>query len=344
MWVGKPTADLLESGNHHVLGALGFASTNVLIRLLPFYHSRRFLMSSITADLIKALREATGAGMSLCKQALEAAGGEIEEAKKWLRTKGIAVGAKKSDRHAGEGVIALRTSGDLGCAIELSCETDFVARNEIFIDLTNKVLEVAFTAPTAAVEDLLEAPFGGLTLREHILEAAGTLGENIVLRRATHIRVNQGVVAGYLHMPWAPGLGKLGVLVGLESAAPADQLQALGKDIGMHIAFNQPPYVDVDSVPEKEINAERDALLDQLAKEGRTGDVASKILDGRMKKFFEQVTLLDQPFVRDDKQTVRDLLQAFEKTSGHSVTVGCFSYLRVGQTSESVQAAASGAE
>lgn len=281
-------------------------------------------MAEITSEMVKELREKSGAGMMDCKKALAENGGDVEVALDWLRKKGIAAAAKKSGRVAAEGLVGVAVSGTRGAAIELNSETDFVARNEKFQALASEIAQLALTQGKN-VEDLKNARHSsGKTVAEEVTNHIAIIGENISLRRSTVLEVGQGVVASYVHNSSAPGLGKIGVLVALESTGPADKLTALGKQIAMHIAAAKPEALDVASVDPASLEREKDVLREQSKASGKPAEIIEKMLEGRVRKYYEEVVLLEQVFVMDGKTKISDVVAQAGKEMGAPVKLAAF--------------------
>lgn len=282
-------------------------------------------MAAITAGLVKDLREKTGAGMMDCKAALEANGGDVEQAIDWLRKKGLAKAAKKSGRVAAEGLVAVAVSGNRGVVVEVNSETDFVARNEEFQSLVRTIANVALEKK-ADVEALLGTHYpGGATVQEAISNAIATIGENMNLRRAAELQVHQGVVGQYIHNQVAPGLGKIGVIVALESAGKADELATLGRQVAMHIAAASPLALDASGLDPAVVAREKAVLADKNA--GKPAHVLEKIVESGLKTYYKEVCLLDQAFVHDSGKTVAQAVKEAEGRVGGAIAVkGFFRY------------------
>ncbi|WGF89467.1 translation elongation factor Ts [Marinivivus vitaminiproducens] len=295
-------------------------------------------MAAITAALVKELRDKTGAGMMDCKAALNETDGDIEGAVDWLRKKGIAQAAKKSSRQASEGLIGLAASGTSGAMVELNSETDFVSRNESFQELLRAITGVAAEA-NGDVEVLkgLIVPSTGKTVADSITDGIAVIGENLSLRRTIALRVDQGVVASYVHGALAPGLGRIGVLVGLESSGDTDKLQEAGKQIAMHIAATQPQSVTIESMPADVVARERAIHAEQAAASGKPANIIEKMVDGRMRKFYEDSVLLEQAFVVDTEKKVKHAVEELAKELGTPVSVTGFVRFAVGEGIEKVQ-------
>jgi elongation factor Ts len=274
---------------------------------------------TVTAALIKELREKSGAGMLDCKKALEETKANVEDAIDWLRKKGLAAAAKKSGRTAAEGLVAANVAGTKGIVIELNAETDFVARNEDFQNLVSNIAQVAQN--TAGDVDALKAasyPTGG-TVADAITTAISTIGENMNLRRFKTVSVKEGLVVAYIHNATKAGMGKIGVLVGLQSSAPADKLEALGKQIAMHVAAAKPEALHRSGVDGSRLERERQVLIEQSIASGKSAEIAEKMVEGRIRKFYEEVVLLEQLFVIDGKTPVQDVIAAAAKDAGTAI-------------------------
>ncbi len=274
-------------------------------------------MAEITAAKVKELREKTGAGMMDAKRALVEADGDMEAAIEALRKKGLSKAEKKSSRTAAEGLIAIAIDGTKGAIVEINSETDFVARNEQFQTFARKVAGAALDNGKD-VATLAEADLEGRSVKDTLTDLIATIGENMTLRRSATLEVSQGVVVGYMHNALADNLGKIGVLVALESDKDAATLEALGKQIAMHVAAAFPKYLDKESVDTAAIDKERDFLLEQAKAEGKPEEIAQKMVEGRMRKFYEEVCLLEQIFVVDGETKISKLLDdAGAKLTGY---------------------------
>jgi elongation factor Ts len=282
-------------------------------------------MADVSAALVKELRDKTGAGMMDCKRALGDTGGDIEAAVDWLRTKGLAAAAKKSGRIAAEGLVGVATRGVAGAVVEVNSETDFVARNELFQAFVRTVSGLAVGA-TGDVEALKEAPYPGTgrTVVGELTELVARIGENLVLRRSHRLAVTQGVVASYVHNSLAPGLGKIGVLVALESSAAEDALVALGRQLAMHVAAANPLYLDTAAVPAAALERERAVLREQAKETAKTEAIVERMVEGRLRKFYEEAVLLEQVFVIDGESRVGKVVEAAAKSAGAPIRVAGF--------------------
>ncbi len=289
-------------------------------------------MAQITASLVKELRERTGAGMMDCKKALQETGGDIEAAVDWLRKKGLAAAAKKAGRAATEGLVAVVTEDGRGAVVEVNSETDFVARNETFQELVGRIarLALAVKGDEAALRQATVAETGR-SVEEEITHAIATIGENIRLRRAAYLEVSPGLVAGYVHAQSAPGMGRIGVLVALRSEAPAERLAELGKQLAMQVAAASPQAVSVERLDPKVVAREREILTEQARASGKPENIIQKMVEGRLRKFYEEAVLLEQRFVMDPDRKVRDVLAAFAKETGAPVEVVDFVRMALGE-------------
>jgi elongation factor Ts len=286
---------------------------------------------AITAQMVKELREKTGVGMMDCKTALNETKGDMEAAVDWLRTKGLAKAAKKASRVAAEGLIAVAGSGNRAAIVELNSETDFVSRNDQFQALVKAVAEAALKTD-GKVESVLKAPLsGGATVESAITEAVATIGENMTLRRAAIVAVDKGVVASYVHAAIAPGLGKIGVLVGMKSGGDATKLTNLGRQIAMHVAAANPLAVDASRLDPETVARERAIFAEQARESGKPEAIIEKMVEGRLRKFYEESTLLKQAFVMDTERTVEAVLKDAAKDVGGAVTVTDFVAFRLGE-------------
>ncbi len=286
---------------------------------------------AITAQMVKELREKTGVGMMDCKTALTETGGDMEAAVDWLRAKGLAKAAKKAGRVAAEGLIGVAGSGKRAAMVELNSETDFVSRNDQFQSLVKSVAEAAL-ATDGSVDSVLGAPMSaGATVESGITDAVATIGENMTLRRSAMLAVDEGVVASYVHAAVSPGLGKIGVIVGLKSTGDKDRLAALGRQVAMHIAAASPLAVDADRIDSETVKRERAIFAEQARETGKPENIIEKMVDGRMRKFFEESVLLKQAFVMDTERTVDAVLKDAAKEIGAPVEVTDFIAFRLGE-------------
>ncbi|MFB9951992.1 translation elongation factor Ts [Rhizobium puerariae] len=279
-------------------------------------------MAEITAAMVKELREKTGAGMMDCKKALAETNGDMEAAIDWLRAKGIAKADKKSGRTAAEGLIGIASAGTRAVAVEINSETDFVARNDAFQGLVRGVAEVALST-SGSVEAIGAAnyPATGKPVADTIKDAVATIGENMNLRRAALLSVEDGVVATYIHNAVTDGLGKLGVLVALKSTGNKDALNAIGKQVAMHVAATAPLAIRAEEVDPAVAERERNVFIEQSRASGKPDNIIEKMVEGRMRKFFEEVALLSQAFVINPDLTVGAAVKAAEKEVGAPIEV-----------------------
>jgi len=286
-------------------------------------------MAEITAALVKELREKTGAGMMDCKGALSETGGDIEAAVDWLRKKGLSKAAKKSDRIAAEGLIGLAAEATKGTVVEVNSETDFVAKNETFQQLVRAITGVAHEVGSD-VEAIRAAsyPSGG-TVADAIAQTIATVGENMTLRRAASLTVGQGAIASYMHTAVGDGLGRIGVLVALESAGKRDELLAFGRQVAMHVAATNPVALDGSTVDPAVLEREKAILMDKNA--GKPAHVMEKIVESGLKSYFKEVTLLDQPFVIDPSKTVAQAAREMESKAGAPVAITGFVRYALGE-------------
>ncbi|MBT07573.1 MAG: elongation factor Ts [Rhodospirillaceae bacterium] len=289
-------------------------------------------MSQINASLVKELRELTSAGMMDCKKALTETQGDIEQAIDWLRKKGLSSAAKKAARVASEGLIALSLRDGVGSMVEVNSETDFVARNAEFQEYAVKTAEVALTNGKE-VEVLSGAHFpdSGRSVGEELLEMVARIGENMVLRRSARLEVEQGVVAGYLHNTVVPHAGKIGVLVGLQSTADKNALNEFGRKLAMHICAARPIAVNKDAIDEVLIERERAVLREQAQGSGKTPQIIEKMVEGRLRKYYEEASLEDQTYVVDGETKIKKVVEKFEKESGVDVSITEFVRFELGE-------------
>lgn len=287
---------------------------------------------SITAAMVKELRELSGAGMMDCKKALAENDGNIEAAVDWLRAKGIAKADKKAGRTAAEGLVGVAADGNKAVVVEINSETDFVARNDDFQALVKGVAEVALgTEGTVEAVSAASYPASGKSVEETIKDAVGTIGENLTLRRSAGLSVDEGVVATYIHNGVADGLGKLGVLVALKSSGNTDALNAFGRQVAMHVAATSPLAVKAEDVDQAAADRERAIFIEQARESGKPDNIIEKMVEGRMRKFFEEVALLSQAFVMNPDLTVAAAAKEAEKEVGAPIEVVGFARLLVGE-------------
>ena len=281
------------------------------------------MMANITAQMVKDLREATSAGMMDCKAALTETGGDFKAAEDWLRKKGLSKAAKKAGRVAAEGLIGISVRGTKGVVVEVNSETDFVARNDLFQGLVQMIANVVHDVGTD-VETIRAAKAGSLTVGDSIAETVAKVGENMTLRRAAQLSVRQGAVGSYVHNSVADGLGKIGVLVALESTGKADELAALGRQVAMHIAASNPQAIEATGLAPETIQREKDVLAEKFKQQGKPANVIEKIVESGLKTFYKEVTLLEQAYVHDDKKSVSQALKEAEGKVGGPIKVAGF--------------------
>jgi len=287
-------------------------------------------MAEITAAMVKELRETSGAGMMDCKAALVENKGDMQAAIDWLRKKGLSKAAKKAGRVAAEGLIGVSVKGTKGIMVEVNSETDFVARNDLFQGLVKMISDVAMSAGTD-VEKIKQAKVGSITVGDSINDTIAKIGENMTLRRAAELTVGKGVVAYYVHNSVSDGLGKIGVLVALESPGKTDELMAFGRQIAMHVASANPIAVDAAGVDPAVIKREKDILADKFRQQGKPENMIEKIVESGLKTFYKEQTLLDQPFIFDDKKSVAQALKEAEGKVGGPLKVAGFVRFALGE-------------
>ena len=287
-------------------------------------------MAEVSAALVKELREKTGVGMMDCKQALIETKGDIEQAVDWLRKKGLSKAAKKSDRIAAEGLVGIIAHGHKGAVVEVNSETDFVARNVQFQEMVTGITQLS-TQAGGDIEKLLKMPYPGKTeaVEAVVTELIATIGENMNLRRTATVTVKEGVVADYIHNKVSDGLGKIGVLVGIESKGDAPSLAAFGRQIAMHIAARNPVALDISGVPADILAREKAILLDK--NQGKPAHVLEKIAESGLKTYAKENCLLDQAFVLDDTKSVAQAAKEFEKTAGAPIKIAAFVRYALGE-------------
>lgn len=289
-------------------------------------------MTAISAEMIKNLRETTGAGMLDCRKALTENDGDMEKAIDWLRKKGLSAAAKKSGRVAAEGVVAAKSNGTKGAVIELNSETDFVSRNEQFQKLAGEIVALALTTG-GDVEKLRATDFPGTgrSVADEVANAVGVIGENINLRRTATLEVSNGVVATYIHNAVAPGMGKIAILVGIETEGDKAAAESFGKQIAMHIAAARPDALTTAEVDSAKLDRERAVYRDQATASGKPADVIEKMVEGRVRKYYEEVVLMEQLFVVDGKTKISQVVADAAKTIGAPVKISGFVSYRLGE-------------
>ena len=289
-------------------------------------------MTQITAAQVKTLRDITGAGMMDCKKALQENDGNIEASQDWLRTKGLAAAAKKAGRVAADGLIAVSCDGKVGAVVEVNAETDFVARNEQFQGFSSTVASIAATAG-GDIEAIKTAdyPETGRNVADELTQMISTIGENMSLRRAGVLEASEGVVASYVHAAIAPGLGKIGVIVALNSAGDGEKLAGLGKQFAMHIAAAAPQSVSVDDLDPEMVARERAVLREQAKESGKSDEIIDKMVDGRLRKFYQDVVLGEQTWVIDGETRVSKVLSQAADDVGAPISVAGFVRFALGE-------------
>ena len=285
---------------------------------------------SVTAALVKELREKSGAGMMDCKKALAETNGDMDAAIDWLRTKGLAAAAKKSGRVAAEGLVAVSVDGNRGAMIELNSETDFVSRNEEFQQFASTLAKLALDADDLDGLKAMDYPETGRNVADELTQKIATIGENMTLRRMNKVEVAEGAVVPYMHNSVAEGLGRIGVLVGMQSGASADALTALGKQIAMHIAATSPASLSVDDLDADMVAREREVLIEQAKASGKPQEIAEKMVEGRMRKYYQEVVLLEQTFVIDGESRVGDVVSKAGKDAGSDISLAAYAQFNLG--------------
>jgi elongation factor Ts len=290
-------------------------------------------MAQITADLVRQLRERTGAGMMDCKKALNDTDGDIDAAVDWLRKKGLSQAAKKAGRTAAEGLVGVHAEGTKGAAVEVNCETDFVARNENFQAFVGELAKLAYDQE-AETEALMQATFPstGRKVEDELTQQIAALGENMKISRAKVMKVEQGAVAAYVHNQLAPNQGKIGVLVALEAGAGPEKLEATAKQVAMHVAAVNPAAISQDQIDPQLVEREKQVLKDQARESGKPENIIEKMVEGRMRKFYEENALLDQTFVVDGESRVGDMLDKLGKDLGTEIKVTGMVRYQLGET------------
>ncbi len=288
-------------------------------------------MAEITAAAVKDLRERSGAGMMDCKKALTENGGDMDAAVDWLRAKGLATAAKKSSRTAAEGLVGVAVSGTRGAAVEINAETDFVAKNDQFQEFVRNVTALALDT-VGDIEALSAAAYpGGGTVGEKLTANIATIGENQNLRRAKVLEVSEGAVVPYVHNAAAPGMGKIGVLVALEGNAPREKLEALGKQLAMHIAAAFPQALNEEGLDAALVERERAIATEKAAESGKPAEIIAKMVDGAIAKFRKENALLSQVFVIDNKSKIADVVAAAAKEAGGTIVLKDYVRFQLGE-------------
>jgi elongation factor Ts len=293
-------------------------------------------MANITASMVKDLRDKTGAGMMDCKNALTETGGDMEAAIDWLRKKGISKAAKKAGRAAAEGLVGVAVDAGAGVLLEVNAETDFVARNDEFKTFVKDASQLALKEG-GDLEKLLAAPMGSSTVQQTLTEMVARIGENMSVRRAAALSVNPGVVAAYVHNPASPELGKIGVLVGLKSTGDKDRLSALAKQLAMHVAAASPLALTQAHMAKDVVDREYAIQKDLALQSGKPEAVVEKMMEGRMRKYYEETVLLQQTFVIDGETQIAKLIEKASKDLGTPVEIEGFVRFQVGEGIEKVQ-------
>lgn len=287
-------------------------------------------MATITAALVKELRETTGVGMMDCKQALAENDGDMQAAIDWLRKKGLSKAAKKAGRVAAEGLIGAVTQATKGVVVEVNSETDFVARNEQFQGLVKMIAQVALNVG-ADVEAILAAKVGDVTVERAIADAIATIGENMTLRRAAELKVGEGVVANYIHNAVTDGAGKMGVIVALESAGKTDELAALGRQLAMHVAATNPLAIDPSGLDAQTVAREKDVMADKYRQQGKPEAMIAKIVENGLKTYYKEVCLLEQAYIHDTGKSVAQALKEAEGKVGAPIRLTGFVRYALGE-------------
>ena len=287
-------------------------------------------MANISAQMVKELRESTGAGMMDCKAALTETNGDMTAAQDWLRKKGLSKAAKKAGRVAAEGLIGVQVQGTKGVVVEVNSETDFVARNDLFQGLVKMIADVALTAGTD-VEKINATKAGSITVAESISDTIAKIGENMTLRRAAGVSVGKGAIGSYVHNAVIDGLGKIGVIVALESPGKTDELSELARLLAQHVAATNPQAIDPSGLDPAVVEREKNVLADKFKQQGKPANVIDKIVESGLKTFYKEVCLLDQAYIRDDKKSVSQVLKEAEGKAGGPIKVAGFVRYALGE-------------
>jgi elongation factor Ts len=289
-------------------------------------------MANVSAAMVKELRDQTGAGMMDCKAALSETGGNLDAAVDWLRKKGLSKAAKKAGRMAAEGLVGVAVRGSKGVLVEVNSETDFVARNDLFQGLVKMIADAALDAGPS-VDKILAAKAGNITISEAIADTIAKVGENMSLRRAAGLSVGKGAIASYVHNAVNDGLGRIGVIVALESAGKDDELKAFGRMVAMHVASANPQAIDSSGLDTAAIEREKAVLTDKAKAQGKPANVIDKIIESGLKSFYKEVCLLDQEFISplDDKKSVAQAIKEAEAKVGAPIKVAGFVRFGLGE-------------
>jgi elongation factor Ts len=288
------------------------------------------MTTNVSASMVKELREQTGAGMMDCKAALSETGGNLEAAVDWLRKKGLSKAAKKAGRVAAEGLVGVAVTPGKGIVVEVNSETDFVARNDLFQGLVKMIASAALDAGSS-VDKILAAKTGNITISEAIADTIAKVGENMTLRRAAVLSINKGAIGSYVHNSVADGLGRIGVIVALESGGDVDELKSFGRMVAMHIASANPQAIDPSGLDPAVIERERAVLADKAKAQGKPANVVEKIVESGLKTFYKEVCLLDQGFIFDDKKSVAQALKEAEAKAGAPIKIAGFARFALGE-------------
>lgn len=289
-------------------------------------------MVEISASLVKELRERSGAGMMDCKKALTESAGDMEAAIDGLRKKGLAQAAKKAGRAAAEGLVAVHVSGYQAAIVEVNAETDFVSRNEKFQEFVRCVTKLA-SEKAGTIEELKDLPYPTAqhSVAKELTSCIAVIGENLDLRRMKHLKINEGVIASYIHNTLCDNMGRVGVLVALESQAAHAELEKLGKSIAMHIAAAHPQSLSIDDIDPKIVAREKDVLTDKARQSGKPAEIIEKMVEGSLRKFYEEAVLLEQVYLIDDsKRKIRSLVEDKSKELGSNITLVGFAHFKLG--------------
>jgi elongation factor Ts len=287
-------------------------------------------MANVSAAMVKELRDQTGAGMMDCKAALSETGGNLEAAVDWLRKKGLSKAAKKAGRVAAEGLVGVAVKGTKGILVEVNSETDFVARNDLFQGLVKMVADAALDAG-GNVDKILAAKAGGITIDVAIADTIAKVGENMNLRRAAELSIGKGAIGSYVHNAVSDGLGRIGVLVALESTGKSDELKAFGRMVAMHVASANPQAIDPSGLDAAAIEREKAVLGDKAKAQGKPANVIDKIIESGLRTFYKEVCLLDQGFIFDDKKSVAQAVKEAEAKAGAPIKVAGFVRFALGE-------------
>lgn len=302
------------------------------LKILLQKSNKNIKIMSIKTQLIRELREKTGSSIGDCNKAIKECGEDIEKAINWLRKKGIASAAKKSSRETNEGVIGVVTNNNSGTIVEINSETDFVAKNDKFQDFVNNTLQVIKSNKVESIGDLFTKsyPSSNNNIEDELKNQISIIGENIKISRLENITVSEGYIASYIHNAIASNLGKIAVLVGIKTNKISEEIKILGKQIAMHIAASKPEFLSIDAIDRQKLSSETEILREQAKASGKPDSIIGKMVEGRIKKYYNEVVLLEQSFVIDDKKKISQVIEEFNRENQTSIEITDFKILSLG--------------